>query len=111
VRRKDPTATGRRPARVPLARLNDDPFVKGISNNPREQKQFLRRLGIGSRPRTADGIVWDELDRVDREQSSRRSQSRLMANGEPVNRCGRTYHFPDEPAGHRFAMRRSTQRS
>jgi RecJ-like exonuclease len=98
VRKKDLNCygTATRPVYLSLA-YNDDPFIKGISNNPEGAKQFLRRLGI--RQQTPDGrwIVWDELDREERKTIVSALAEQLMANGEPTQRLfAETYHFPGE---------------
>ena len=47
VRKKDLNCygTATRPVHLSLA-YNDDPFIRGISNNPEGARQFLKRLGI-----------------------------------------------------------------
>ena len=37
--------TATRPVHLSLA-YNDDPFIRGISNNPEGARQFLKKLGI-----------------------------------------------------------------
>ena len=46
--------TATRPVHLSLA-YNDDPFIKGISNNPEGARQFLKKLGI--RQQTPEGQV------------------------------------------------------
>ena len=100
VRKKDLNCygTATRPLYLSLA-YNDDPFIKGISNNPEGAKQFLRRLNV--RQQTADGrwLVWEEYPVEDRRAVISALAEQLIANGEPVDRLqAETYHFPDEPA-------------
>jgi single-stranded-DNA-specific exonuclease len=98
VRKKDLNCygTATRPVHLSLA-YNDDPFVKGISNNPEGARQFLKRLGI--RQQTADGrwYVWEELEVEDRRTIISALAEQLIAHGEKVDRLlAETYGFPDE---------------
>ena len=52
--------TATRPVYLSLA-YNDDPFVRGISNNPEGAKQFLRRLGIDQQVQRGRWYVWEEI--------------------------------------------------
>jgi len=99
VRKKDLNCygTATRPVHLSLA-YNDDPFVKGISNNPEGARQFLKKLGI--RQQTPDGrwYVWEELEIEDRRRIISALAEQLIANGEKVDRLlAETYCFPDEP--------------
>ncbi len=98
VRKKDLNCygTATRPIHLSLA-YNDDPFIKGISNNPEGARQFLRRLGI--RQQTSDGrwLVWEEISVEDKRTIISALAEQLMANGEKVDRLlAETYGFPDE---------------
>ncbi len=98
VRKKDLNCygTATRPIHLSLA-YNDDPFIKGISNNPDGARQFLRRLGI--RQQTTDGrwLVWEEIPVDDKRTIISALAEQLMANGEKVDRLlAETYGFPDE---------------
>jgi RecJ-like exonuclease len=88
--------TATRPVHLSLA-YNDDPFVKGISNNPEGARQFLKKLGI--RQQSPDGrwYVWEELSGDDRRTIISALAQQLMANGEKVDRLlAETYRFPGE---------------
>jgi RecJ-like exonuclease len=88
--------TSTRPVYLSLA-YNDDPFIRGISNNPEGAKQFLKRLGI--RQQTPDGrwLVWEELSALDRRTIISALAEQLIANGEKVDRLlAETYRFPGE---------------
>ena len=88
--------TATRPVHLSLA-YNDDPFVKGISNNPEGARQFLKKLGI--RQQSPDGrwYVWEELSDDDRRTIISALAQQLMANGEKVDRLlAETYRFPGE---------------
>lgn len=88
--------TATRPVHLSLA-YNDDPFVKGISNNPEGARQFLKRLGI--RQQTPDGrwYVWEELSDDDHRTIISALAQQLMANGEKTDRLlAETYRFPGE---------------
>ncbi|MDD1689397.1 MAG: DHH family phosphoesterase [Methanoregula sp.] len=98
VRKKDLNCygTATRPVHLSLA-YNDDPFVKGISNNPEGARQFLKRLGI--RQQTPDGrwYVWEELSDDDHRTIISALAQQLMANGEKTDRLlSETYRFPSE---------------
>jgi single-stranded-DNA-specific exonuclease len=98
VRKKDLNCygTATRPVHLSLA-YNDDPFVKGISNNPEGARQFLRKLRITDK--TADGRwrVWEELDACEKRTIISALAEQLIANGDKVDRLlAETYGFPDE---------------
>ncbi|MCK9630152.1 MAG: DHH family phosphoesterase [Methanoregula sp.] len=98
VRKKDLNCygTATRPVHLSLA-YNDDPFVKGISNNPEGARQFLKKLGI--RQQTPDGrwYVWEELSDDDHRTIISALAQQLMANGEKTDRLlSETYRFPGE---------------
>jgi len=98
VRKKDLNCygTATRPVHLSLA-YNDDPFIRGISNNPEGARQFLKRLGI--RQQTPDGrwYVWEELEIEDRRTVISALAEQLIANGDKVDRLlAETYGFPDE---------------
>jgi single-stranded-DNA-specific exonuclease len=98
VRRKDLNCygTATRPVHLSLA-YNDDPFIKGISNNPEGARQFLKRLGI--RQQSPDGrwYVWEEISDNDRRTIISALAQQLMANGEKTDRLlAETYRFPGE---------------
>ncbi|MCX6697788.1 MAG: DHH family phosphoesterase [Methanoregula sp.] len=98
VRKRDLNCygTATRPVYLSLA-YNDDPFVKGISNNPEGARYFLKRLGI--RQQTPDGrwLVWEELETEDKQTIITALARQLIANGESVDRLhAETYGFPDE---------------
>jgi RecJ-like exonuclease len=98
VRKKDLNCygTATRPIHLSLA-YNDDPFVRGISNNPEGARQFLRKLGI--REKTPDGRyrVWEELDAPEKRTIISALAEQLIAHGEKVDRLfAETYGFPDE---------------
>ena len=110
VRKKDLNCygTATRPIHLSLA-YNDDPFIKGISNNPDGARQFLRRLGI--RQQTTDGrwLVWEEIPVDDKRTIISALAEQLMANGEKVDRLlAETYGFPDELPAPRCGTPRST---
>ncbi|MFA5331364.1 MAG: DHH family phosphoesterase [Methanoregula sp.] len=88
--------TATRPVYLSLA-YNDDPFVKGISNNPEGAKQFLKKLGI--RQQSPDGrwYVWEELPDEDHRTIISGLAEQLIANGDKIDRLfAETYRFPDE---------------
>jgi single-stranded-DNA-specific exonuclease len=88
--------TATRPIHLSLA-YNDDPFIRGISNNPEGARQFLKRLGI--RQQSPDGwwYVWEELSDDNRRTIISALAQQLMANGEKVDRLlAETYRFPGE---------------
>nr|WP_320161470.1 DHH family phosphoesterase [uncultured Methanoregula sp.] len=98
VRKKDLNCygTATRPVHLSLA-YNDDPFIKGISNNPEGARQFLKKLGI--RQQTPDGrwYVWEEIPVEDRRTIISALAEQLIANGDKVDRLlAETYGFPDE---------------
>jgi len=98
VRKKDLNCygTATRPVHLSLA-YNDDPFVKGITNNPEGARQFLKKLGI--RQQTPDGrwYVWEELSDDDHRTIISALAQQLMANGEKTDRLlSETYRFPGE---------------
>lgn len=89
--------TATRPLYLSLA-YNDDPFIKGISNNPEGAKQFLRRLRVDQQTPDGRWLVWEEYPVEDRRKVISALTEQLIANGEPVDRLrAETYHFPDEP--------------
>jgi RecJ-like exonuclease len=99
VRRRDLNCygTATRPLHLSLA-YNDDPFIRGISNNPEGAKQFLRRLGIRLQNNEGRWLVWEEIPQEDRRTVISALAEQLIAHGEPVHRLlAETYHFPDEP--------------
>lgn len=88
--------TATRPVHLSLA-YNDDPFVKGISNNPEGAKQFLKKLGIVQQTPTGRWYVWEELSVEDKRTVISALAEQLIANGDPVDRLlAETYGFPDE---------------
>nr|WP_321351818.1 DHH family phosphoesterase [uncultured Methanoregula sp.] len=98
VRKKDLNCygTATRPVHLSLA-YNDDPFIKGISNNPEGARQFLKKLGI--RQQTPDGrwYVWEEISNEEKRTIISALAEQLIANGERVDRLlAETYGFPDE---------------
>jgi RecJ-like exonuclease len=98
IRRRDLNCygTATRPVYLSLA-YNDDPFIRGISNNPEGAKRFLKDLGI--RQQAGDGrwLVWDELTQEDKKTIISALAEQLIAHGEPTDRLlAETYHFPDE---------------
>src|SRR5208337_1677838 len=98
VRKKDLNCygTATRPLYLSLA-YNDDPFVKGISNNPEGARQFLRKLGIVQQTPDGRWYVWEELGDDDRRTITSALAEQLIANGEIVDRLlAETYRFPDE---------------
>lgn len=100
VRRRDLNCygTATRPLYLSLA-YNDDPIIKGISNNPEGAKQFLSRLGIRQQTENGRWLVWEEMPQEVRRTVISALAEQLIANGEPVHRLlAETYHFPDELA-------------
>ena len=88
--------TATRPVHLSLA-YNDDPFVKGISNNPEGARQFLKRLGIRQQAPDGRWYVWEELADDDRRTIISALAQQLMANGEKTDRLlAESYHFPGE---------------
>jgi len=99
VRKKDLNCygTATRPVHLSLA-YNDDPFVKGISNNPEGARQFLKRLGIRQQKPDGRWFVWEEIPVEDRRIIISALAEQLIANGERVDRLlAETYGFPFEP--------------
>ncbi len=98
VRKKDLNCygTATRPLHLSLA-YNDDPFIKGISNNPEGARQFLKRLGIRQQNENGRWFVWEEIPVEDKRTIISALAEQLIANGEPVERLlAETYGFPDE---------------
>jgi RecJ-like exonuclease len=98
VRKRDLNCygTATRPLYLSLA-YNDDPFIKGISNDPEGARQFLKKLGI--RQQTGDGrwLVWEEIPVEDKRTVISALAEQLIAHGERVDRLlAETYGFPDE---------------
>ncbi|MFZ1903289.1 MAG: DHH family phosphoesterase [Methanoregula sp.] len=88
--------TATRPVHLSLA-YNDDPFIKGISNNPEGARQFLKKLGIVQQTPDGRWYVWEELSDEDRRTITSALAEQLIANGESVDRLlAETYRFPDE---------------
>jgi single-stranded-DNA-specific exonuclease len=98
VRRKDLNCygTATRPVYLSLA-YNDDPFIKGISNNPEGARQFLKRLGIRQQAPDGRWYVWEEIPVDDKRTVISALAEQLMANGEKLDRLlAETYGFPLE---------------
>lgn len=98
VRKKDLNCygTATRPLHLSLA-YNDDPFIKGISNNPEGARQFLKRLGIRQQTNEGRWYVWEEIEVEARRTIISALAEQLIANGEKVDRLlAETYGFPDE---------------
>ena len=98
VRKKDLNCygTATRPLYLSLA-YNDDPFIKGISNNPEGARQFLKRLGIRQQAPDGRWFVWEEIPVEDKRTIVSALAEQLIANGEKVNRLlAETYGFPLE---------------
>jgi RecJ-like exonuclease len=98
VHRKDLNCygTATRPLHLSLA-YNDDPFIKGISNNPEGARQFLKRLGIRQQAPDGRWYVWEEISVEDKRTIISALAEQLIANGEKVNRLlAETYCFPLE---------------
>jgi len=98
VRKKDLNCygTATRPLHLSLA-YNDDPFVKGISNNPEGARQFLKRLGIRQQAPDGRWYVWEEIPVEDKRTIISALAEQLIANGEKVDRLlAETYGFPLE---------------
>jgi RecJ-like exonuclease len=88
--------TATRPVHLSLT-YNDDPFIKGISNNPEGAKQFLKKLGIVQQSPDGRWYVWEELSDDGRRRIISALAEQLIANGERVDRLlAETYRFPDE---------------
>ncbi len=98
VRRKDLNCygTATRPLHLSLA-YNDDPFIRGISNNPEAARQFLKRLGIRQQAPDGRWYVWEEIPIDDKRTIISALAEQLLANGEKVDRLlAETYGFPLE---------------
>ena len=98
VRKKDLNCygTATRPVHLSLA-YNDDPFIKGISNNPEGARQFLKRLGIRQQHENGRWFVWEEIPVEDKRTVISALAEQLLANGDRVDRLlAETYGFPDE---------------
>jgi RecJ-like exonuclease len=98
VRRKDLNCygTATRPLHLSLA-YNDDPFIRGISNNPEGARQFLKKLGIRQQAPDGRWYVWEEIPVEDKRTIISALAEQLIANGEKVNRLlAETYGFPLE---------------
>jgi single-stranded-DNA-specific exonuclease len=98
VRKKDLNCygTATRPVFLSLA-YNDDPFIKGISNNPEAARQFLKRLGIRQQAPDGRWYVWEEIPVEDKRTIISALAEQLMANGEKLDRLlAETYGFPRE---------------
>jgi RecJ-like exonuclease len=98
VRRKDLNCygTATRPLYLSLA-YNDDPYIKGISNNPEGARQFLKRLGIRQQKPDGRWFVWEEIPVEERRIIISALAEQLIAHGERVDRLlAETYGFPDE---------------
>jgi single-stranded-DNA-specific exonuclease len=98
VRKKDLNCygTATRPVHLSLA-YNDDPFIRGISNNPEGARQFLKRLGIRQQSDNGRWFVWEEMPAEDKRTIISALAEQLIANGERVDRLlAETYGFPGE---------------
>jgi len=98
VRKKDLNCygTSTRPLHLSLA-YNDDPFIKGITNNPEGARQFLKKLGIRQQAPDGRWYVWEEIPMEDRRTIISALAEQLMANGEKLDRLlAETYSFPLE---------------
>jgi RecJ-like exonuclease len=98
VRKRDLNCygTATRPLHLSLA-YNDDPFVKGISNNPEGARQFLKKLGIQQQTPDRRWYVWEEIPQEQKRVIISALAEQLIANGEKVDRLfAETYGFPDE---------------
>ncbi len=98
IRKKDLNCygTATRPVYLSLA-YNDDPFIRGISNNPEGARQFLKRLGIRQQAPDGRWYVWEEISVEDKRTIISALAEQLIANGEKVNRLlAETYGFPLE---------------
>ena len=98
VRRKDLNCygTATRPLHLSLA-YNDDPFIKGISNNPEGARQFLKKLGIRQQAPDGRWYVWEEITTEEKRTIISALAEQLIANGEKVDRLlAETYGFPLE---------------
>ena len=98
VRRKDLNCygTATRPLHLSLA-YNDDPFIKGISNNPEGARQFLKKIGIRQQAPDGRWYVWEEITTEEKRTIISALAEQLIANGEKVDRLlAETYGFPLE---------------
>ena len=98
VRKRDLNCygTATRPVHLSLT-YNDDPFVKGISNNPEGARQFLKKLGIRQQTENGRWYVWEEISQEEKRIIISALAEQLIANGETVDRLfAETYGFPDE---------------
>jgi RecJ-like exonuclease len=98
VRKKDLNCygTATRPVHLSLA-YNDDPFIRGISNNPEGARQFLKKLGIRQQAENGRWYVWEELAVENRRAIISALAEQLIANGETIDRLlAETYGFPLE---------------
>lgn len=98
VRKKDLNCygTSTRPLHLSLA-YNDDPFIKGITNNPEGARQFLKKLGIRQQAPDGRWYVWEEIPLEDKRAIISAVAEQLMANGEKLDRLlAETYGFPLE---------------
>jgi RecJ-like exonuclease len=98
VRKKDLNCygTATRPVHLSLA-YNDDPFIKGISNNPEGARQFLKRLRVRQQTESGRWYVWEEMSVEDKRMIISGLAEQLMAHGEKVDRLlAETYGFPTE---------------
>ena len=85
--------TATRPVHLSLT-YNDDPFIRGISNNPEGAKQFLKKLGIVQQTPEGRWYVWEELSDNDRRTITSALAEQLIANGESVDRLfAESYRF------------------
>jgi RecJ-like exonuclease len=98
VRKRDLNCygTATRPVHLSLA-YNDDPFIRGISNNPEGARQFLKKLGIRQQAEGGRWFVWEEISQEEKRIIISALAEQLIANGEKVDRLfAETYGFPDE---------------
>ncbi|MFA5266409.1 MAG: DHH family phosphoesterase [Methanoregula sp.] len=98
IRRKDLNCygTATRPLHLSLA-YNDDPFIKGISNNPEGARQFLKKIGIRQQAPDGRWYVWEEITTEEKRIIISALAEQLIANGEKVDRLlAETYGFPLE---------------
>jgi RecJ-like exonuclease len=98
VRKKDLNCygTSTRPLHLSLA-YNDDPFIRGITNNPEGARQFLKKLGIRQQAPDGRWYVWEEIPVEDKRTIISALAEQLMANGEKLDRLlAETYGFPLE---------------
>jgi RecJ-like exonuclease len=98
IRRKDLNCygTATRPLHLSLT-YNDDPFIRGISNNPEGARQFLKKIGIRQQAPDGRWYVWEEIPIEDKRTIISALAEQLIANGEKVDRLlAETYGFPLE---------------